>query len=98
MDGFGQLFVAFALSPAQIVLYSTSPLLIIGIVGVMRVGGVPSQLLPACSLAFGLALSLLIVMALPVPPINYAAGVIMGLVSGVVASGLWSQGKALVGK
>lgn len=67
--------------------------LIIGLVEVLKYFGIPKQLLPIASLTFGITAGIIYVY-----PEDIKAGILVGLMMGLSASGMYSGGKALIEK
>lgn len=92
---FTPVLVAFNLSAAQTAVYALLPVLTMGVTTVFKRAGAPDALLPLIAVAMGVLFSMLVLLMLPDPPINAAAGILLGIIAGLMASGIWSGGKTI---
>lgn len=67
--------------------------LIIGLVEVLKFFGIPKKLMPIASLTLGIIAGIIYVY-----PGNLKAGILVGLMMGLSASGMYSGGKAMTEK
>lgn len=67
--------------------------LIVGLVEVLKYFGISKRFLPICSLVFGVLLGVFYIY-----PHDIKGGVLVGLMMGLSASGMYSSGKALIEK
>lgn len=67
--------------------------LIIGLVELLKFFNIPKQFIPVASIVLGLTLGIVYVY-----PGNLKAGVLVGLMIGLSASGMYSGGKAMIEK
>lgn len=86
----------FQLTPAQIAVFMVLVPICTGIVALIKNAGCESRLLPIWSLALGVVLAQLARLVVTGPEISVAAAILIGLIVGLMASGVWSQGKALL--
>lgn len=67
--------------------------LIIGLVELLKYFGIPKQFIPIASLTLGITLGIIYVY-----PDDLKAGILVGLMIGLSASGMYSSGKAMIEK
>lgn len=97
MDGtLGLLLAPFQLTPAQGMIFGVVALITMGIVRVIKGLGSASAMLPVWSLVVAVALCNLARFVMTGPELSVALVTIIGLVAGLVASGMWSGGRAMM--
>lgn len=96
MDGtFAVLLAPLGLTAAQVMIFGLIAVIVMGLVAVIKQAGCPSQFLPIWSLVLGVALCNLAQLVI-VREVGAAMATVVGLIVGLVASGMWSGGRAVM--
>lgn len=92
---FAAVLIVFNLSSTQVAVYALLPFITMGLVAIARGAHVPDPFLPVLSVLFGIVLSILTSAIVATPPIAVGVTVLLGIIVGLMASGIWSGGKTI---